>query len=332
MTRVEKEWVIENEKVTYQAFLRSEGIKASGFWKNRGDTSTQKWDRVQVCQSVQDGGQSLKWPGIRDQYPRDIAKPTGLKNDANSTRSIELNSSFAWLRYFTTHTRTLCQNAFLFKFVFSLKNKATIGKISLTIEATNSSLNVAKWRHHANGIWTSIYKRLPDKRSHLACCNNTEIDEKIVTRIWTNSCVSFLCAASKTSTKHWKTGFKSWRQLKGNMDLIKTTEHDAYKFWNYVSFQLKKKARNKDTHSPKTKIIVMYSWPSTSQVILNNFAGLYKISNKEIFSHAWREQRKQATINDPTENLIQTHNTRSTRSPRAFLWASRIDSSKFLST
>ena len=43
---------------------------------------------------------------------------------------------------FSTKTRLLCQNAFLFKFVVSLGNKEIliIGKISLTIEATNSTL------------------------------------------------------------------------------------------------------------------------------------------------------------------------------------------------
>ena len=47
----------------------------------------------------------------------------------------------------------LCQNAFLFKFVFSVGNKETIKKVSLTLEATNSILVlVEKWRHHANSI------------------------------------------------------------------------------------------------------------------------------------------------------------------------------------
>ena len=50
------------------------------------------------------------------------------------------NRSFARWRYFTTKTRMLCQNAFLFKFSFSVGNKETIKKISLTLEATNSIL------------------------------------------------------------------------------------------------------------------------------------------------------------------------------------------------
>ena len=40
-------------------------------------------------QSVQYGGESLKGPGIRDQYSQDILKPTGQKNDINSMRSVE---------------------------------------------------------------------------------------------------------------------------------------------------------------------------------------------------------------------------------------------------
>ena len=64
-----------------------------------------------------------------------------------------INRSFAWWRYFTTKTRMLCQNAFLFKFVFSLGNKEKIGKISVTIEASNSILvSVVKWHHHENGL------------------------------------------------------------------------------------------------------------------------------------------------------------------------------------
>ena len=38
------------------------------------------------------------------------------------------------------YDQMLCENAFLFKFIFSLGNKETIGLISLTIEATNSIL------------------------------------------------------------------------------------------------------------------------------------------------------------------------------------------------
>ena len=35
--------------------------------------------------------ENLKWPGIHDQYPRDIVKPAGLKNDVSSMRSVECN-------------------------------------------------------------------------------------------------------------------------------------------------------------------------------------------------------------------------------------------------
>ena len=43
------------------------------------------------------------------------------------------NRSFARWRYLTTKPRMLGQNAFLFKFVFSLRSKDTIRKIFLTI-------------------------------------------------------------------------------------------------------------------------------------------------------------------------------------------------------
>ena len=54
--------------------------------------STPAWDRGQVRQSVQDGDQSLKWPSIRDQYPRDVITPAGMKNDVNNMRSVEHNN------------------------------------------------------------------------------------------------------------------------------------------------------------------------------------------------------------------------------------------------
>ena len=56
-------------------------------------------------------------------------------------------------------------------------------------------------------------KHSPDKFSVLACWSRTEKDENMATRIWTNNCVSFLCAVSMTSTKHWNTGLGSRRQL-----------------------------------------------------------------------------------------------------------------------
>ena len=55
------------------------------------------WHRIvasmtsRLSVSVQDYGQSLKWPSIRDQYPRDIVKPSGTKSDVNSMRSVERN-------------------------------------------------------------------------------------------------------------------------------------------------------------------------------------------------------------------------------------------------
>ena len=42
-----------------------------------------------MCQPVQGGGQSQKWPSIRNQYPLDIVKPGGLKNDVNNMRFVE---------------------------------------------------------------------------------------------------------------------------------------------------------------------------------------------------------------------------------------------------
>ena len=56
-----------------------------------GIRSMPAWDRGPLCQSVQDGGQSLQWTSIRDQCLRDIVKPAGLKNDVNIMRSIESN-------------------------------------------------------------------------------------------------------------------------------------------------------------------------------------------------------------------------------------------------
>ena len=54
-----------------------------------GIGSIPAWDRGQVRQSDQDGGDSQKtWPGIRDQYLREILEPAGLKNDFNSMRSV----------------------------------------------------------------------------------------------------------------------------------------------------------------------------------------------------------------------------------------------------
>ena len=62
-------------------------------------------------------------------------------------------SPFAWWRYCTPKTKMLCQNPFVFKFVFSLGSKETIGNISLSTEATNSILVlVVKWRHDANAL------------------------------------------------------------------------------------------------------------------------------------------------------------------------------------
>ena len=67
------------------------------------------------------------------------------------------NRPFAWWRHFTTKTTMLCQNAFLFNFVFSLGYKETIGKNSLTIEATNGILVlVVKWRHRAKGLLSDV--------------------------------------------------------------------------------------------------------------------------------------------------------------------------------
>lgn len=47
-----------------------------------------------------------------------------------------------------------CQNALLFKFVFSVGNKDDyVEKISLTIEATDKILVlVVKWHHRTNGL------------------------------------------------------------------------------------------------------------------------------------------------------------------------------------
>ena len=47
------------------------------------------------CHIVQDDFQ----PSIRDQYPRDIVKPAGMKNDVNSMRSVERNESLLLREY-----------------------------------------------------------------------------------------------------------------------------------------------------------------------------------------------------------------------------------------
>ena len=47
----------------------------------------------------------------------------------------------------------LCQNALLFKFVFSLGKKETFGKRSLTMDTTNSILVLlVKSHHHENDL------------------------------------------------------------------------------------------------------------------------------------------------------------------------------------
>ena len=56
--------------------------------------STQTQSTYNICSR---GGRSdwffslwyVKWPSIRNQYPRDTAKPAGLKNDVNSKHSME---------------------------------------------------------------------------------------------------------------------------------------------------------------------------------------------------------------------------------------------------
>ena len=72
-------------------------------------------ERGQVCQSVQDGGQSLNSPGLRDQYPRDIIKPAGLKNDVNSVRSVERDfQKFYALERFSNDYRKQSHDRFAF--------------------------------------------------------------------------------------------------------------------------------------------------------------------------------------------------------------------------
>ena len=81
------------------------------------------WDlRGQVCQSVQDGGQSLKWSSISERYPRDIVKPAGVKNDenecvlSNATKEWLLSRhlwirSIAFINYFSKIIRQMKENA-----------------------------------------------------------------------------------------------------------------------------------------------------------------------------------------------------------------------------
>lgn len=67
--------------------------------------------------------------------------------------------------------------------------------------------------HKGQGRGGGGKKHSPDKFSVLAYWSRTEKDENMAKRIWTNNCVSFLCAVSMTSTKHWNTGLGSRRQL-----------------------------------------------------------------------------------------------------------------------
>ena len=51
--------------------------------ENSGNQRLEKCVRY-LCSFITenwDGGQSLKWPGVRDQYPRDITKPAALKQE-----------------------------------------------------------------------------------------------------------------------------------------------------------------------------------------------------------------------------------------------------------
>ena len=50
---------------------------------------TRMTSRRSVSRSPRWRLKSKKKPGSRDQYPRDIEKPAGMKNDVNSMRSVE---------------------------------------------------------------------------------------------------------------------------------------------------------------------------------------------------------------------------------------------------
>ena len=95
-----------------------------------------------------------------------------------------LNRSFAWWRYFTTKTRMLCQNAFLFKFVFfSLGNKETIGKLSLTLEATKS---IYRRRGFQQNFW-STFNHLLSLQDKRLCFENTIFRSTIHIRLSLNA-------------------------------------------------------------------------------------------------------------------------------------------------
>ena len=98
--------------------------------------------RGQVCQSVQDGSQSVKWPGIRDQYPRDFVNPAGLRSDVNSV--LCRTQIFTWIGFliqyrFSFRTRSWSKliwqkPAWAVSFITSEHDTRVLGSVGQPIE------------------------------------------------------------------------------------------------------------------------------------------------------------------------------------------------------
>ena len=99
-----------------------------------------------------------------------IAKYVRLRRHQNIKGLVAKKGTFLIGRlHDATKTRMLCQSAFLFKFVFSLGNKGTIGEMSLTLEATKS---IHSCRGFQQNFWPTLNHLLllQDKR---LCFENT---------------------------------------------------------------------------------------------------------------------------------------------------------------
>ena len=178
---------------------------------------------------------------LKAKYVR-LRRHQNIKGLVGKKRYI-LNRSFAWWRYFTTKTRMLCQNAFLFKFVFfSLGNKETIGKLSLTLEVTKS---IYRRRGFQQNFWPTFNHllSLQDKR---LCFENTIFRSTIHFRLslnagrwniwrdafcvhccWSRYRVFFVGSALHVVRRHQVWSFKKWTPEKRKQRLQTTNPVDS---------------------------------------------------------------------------------------------------------